>query len=252
MIRLIVSDVDGTLLRDGAAALSPTLIEQIKKLRTRGMLFCAASGRSCPSLRSLFAPIADDLLFIADDGALTVKGTQILFSSPISEKSLSAVMSTVRDAGEGCVLSYHTYEGLYAFSSEKQTVLRERFGGQTRTLDDPAGISGVFKLGLFRAGMPLRNAVKAQSDLRVSYEDAEWLELSPAGCDKGTALQALQRRLGISRAQTMAFGDNANDQTMLQNAGIAYRMKNSRYDLSVITKNSTDSAEETLRLFFRL
>ena len=45
MIKLVVSDIDGTLLEDGGHELNPELFEVILKLREKGMQFAAASGR---------------------------------------------------------------------------------------------------------------------------------------------------------------------------------------------------------------
>ena len=59
MIQLVVSDIDGTLLQDGANTIPPAIFEQIARLRERGIRFCPASGRQYTSLRKLFAPVAD-------------------------------------------------------------------------------------------------------------------------------------------------------------------------------------------------
>ena len=45
MIKLIVSDVDGTLVEDGSADINPELFEVILKLREKGIQFAIASGR---------------------------------------------------------------------------------------------------------------------------------------------------------------------------------------------------------------
>ena len=45
MIKLIVSDIDGTLLRDGGNELNPELFDVILKLRKQGMQFAAATGK---------------------------------------------------------------------------------------------------------------------------------------------------------------------------------------------------------------
>ena len=59
MIRLVVSDIDGTLLLNGAAEIDPEIFRQIARLREKGIAFCPASGRQYTSLRKLFAPAAD-------------------------------------------------------------------------------------------------------------------------------------------------------------------------------------------------
>ena len=70
MIKLIVSDIDGTLLPYGSAALDEKLFELILRLRERGVIFCPASGRQYHSLRALFAPVCDELTYLCENGAI--------------------------------------------------------------------------------------------------------------------------------------------------------------------------------------
>ena len=57
MIRLIASDLDGTLLQNGAQVLSPEIFKLIPALKKKGIHFIAASGRQYANLRRLFAPL---------------------------------------------------------------------------------------------------------------------------------------------------------------------------------------------------
>ena len=57
-IKLICSDIDGTLLQYGKKELESEIFEQIRELHWRDILFCPASGRQYTSLRKLFAPVA--------------------------------------------------------------------------------------------------------------------------------------------------------------------------------------------------
>ena len=64
MVRLIASDLDGTLLQNGQYDVSDKAIDLIKKLRDYDVLFAPASGRQLSSLKKLFAKVADDLIYI--------------------------------------------------------------------------------------------------------------------------------------------------------------------------------------------
>ena len=70
MVKLIVSDIDGTLLPYGQTTLSPTLFPVIRALKERGVIFCPASGRQYHSLRGLFAPVQDELAYLCENGAI--------------------------------------------------------------------------------------------------------------------------------------------------------------------------------------
>ena len=70
MIRLVASDIDGTLLRNGAKSIDPALFDQIRRMGERGIRFCPASGRQYSSLRRLFEPVADELSYLCENGAV--------------------------------------------------------------------------------------------------------------------------------------------------------------------------------------
>ena len=58
MIRLIVSDIDGTLIDSTEGSVSPRIFEQIERLSGEGIVFTPASGRQYRSLRRLFERVA--------------------------------------------------------------------------------------------------------------------------------------------------------------------------------------------------
>ena len=69
MIRLIASDIDGTLIKDSTPDLYPEMVEAIEKLTERGILFCAASGRQYDSIKNVFRDVKADIAYIAENGA---------------------------------------------------------------------------------------------------------------------------------------------------------------------------------------
>lgn len=75
MIKLVASDVDGTLVPDGTFEINPEIYDVIKKLKEKGITFAAASGRQYASLKKLFAPVADLILYIPDNGGF-VRGSK--------------------------------------------------------------------------------------------------------------------------------------------------------------------------------
>lgn len=82
-IRLICSDIDGTLLQYGKKELSGEIFEQIRELHRRGILFCPASGRQYTSLRKLFAPVADCCVFLCQNGGVLYKDKQCIAKNPM-------------------------------------------------------------------------------------------------------------------------------------------------------------------------
>ncbi len=63
MIKLIASDIDGTLVKDGCHDINPELYDVILKLREKGIQFAAASGRQWVSIESIFDPIKEKISY---------------------------------------------------------------------------------------------------------------------------------------------------------------------------------------------
>lgn len=87
MVKLIASDLDGTLLKNGAQELNTTVFQQILALRENGIYFVAASGRQYENLRRLFAPVKDDISYIAENGSLCIHKGNILARGTDSERT---------------------------------------------------------------------------------------------------------------------------------------------------------------------
>ena len=61
MIKLIASDIDGTLIKDSTPDLYPEMVQAVRRLKEKGIIFCAASGRQYESVRNVFREVADDI-----------------------------------------------------------------------------------------------------------------------------------------------------------------------------------------------
>ena len=79
MIKLVASDLDGTLLLNGAQSLPEELFPLIKELKELGILFVAASGRQYANMKRMFAPVVDDMAFIAENGGLAIQNEKVLY-----------------------------------------------------------------------------------------------------------------------------------------------------------------------------
>lgn len=82
-IKMICSDIDGTLLQYGRQKLEGEIFDQIRALHDRGILFCPASGRQYTSLRLLFEPVADCCVFLCENGGVLFKDEQCIAENPM-------------------------------------------------------------------------------------------------------------------------------------------------------------------------
>ena len=79
MVKLIVSDFDGTLLPYGQRELSCAQKDFISRALTSGIAVAVSSGRTCNELASYLPEFKDSLYFIGCDGAYYLKNGRLLF-----------------------------------------------------------------------------------------------------------------------------------------------------------------------------
>ena len=85
MIKFVATDLDGTLL-DGERRLPEAIFPLIRQLERLGVLFAPASGRQYANVKKLFEPVANDVLFICENGALVKYRGKTLHLSPIRDR----------------------------------------------------------------------------------------------------------------------------------------------------------------------
>ncbi len=246
MIRLVATDMDGTLFAEGSRSVKPELLDVIVKLRRKGIIFVAASGRQYPSMRGVFAPILQDLIFIADNGGYVFSQGREIERVVFEPDLLRETIRYARTKGDRVLLE--TAEKTYTDSSDlafRDLLVKDYQVDlvQVRDLleaDEPA-LKVALRCDSDAASIAAPAAQYFQGRLNVLASGAYWVDFIPAGVDKGNALAKLQKLLHISREETMAFGDNENDLGMLAQAGESYAVANARDAVKQKAKYLTDS-----------
>ncbi len=96
MIKLIVSDVDGTLVEDGSPALNPELFEVILKLREKGLQVVIASGRPWASVQNTFEPVKEKIFYVSNNGAYVGCYGRCLYAYSIGGPLVKRLVEKVR------------------------------------------------------------------------------------------------------------------------------------------------------------
>ena len=91
MIKLIVSDMDGTLVND-EKKIDETIYEILPKLKERGTRFVVASGRQYPSLCKDFQEHVKDVVIVSENGAFIMDNGKELFSRCMTREEVNACL----------------------------------------------------------------------------------------------------------------------------------------------------------------
>ena len=93
-VKLIVSDLDGTLLNSNHEV-SSKFFKLFKILQSKNILFVAASGRPYYSMIDKLAPIKNDIIIVSENGGLAVKKNDLLISNTFKTENLNAISDII-------------------------------------------------------------------------------------------------------------------------------------------------------------
>ena len=247
MIKLIASDIDGTLVKDGCHDINPELYDVILKLREKGIQFAAASGRQWGSIESIFDPIKEKIFYLSDNGAYVGLHGRRLYTNPIDRQTVMDLIHDVRRK-EGLEIMLSGPDIIY-METKNQDVLDWMINGykfRIQQVEDLTAVDSEFiKVSVYRehdVESHTRDLQEKYGDLlKITTAGDMWLDCMKKGINKGQAVKLLQDSLGIKQSETMAFGDQLNDVEMLQQAYYSFAVGNAREEVKAAAKFQTDT-----------
>ncbi len=266
MIKLIATDMDGTLL-DSRKRLPEDILPVIRALRAQGRTFIVASGRQYNALRRDLEDIADDIVFIAENGALIVENDQDLFIDPLDPAELAPILDAAKglDGVYACVCTAH--RALVEASSSAEFIRSmQLYYASTEIVPDLKaaceGLDDVCKVAFFDEGdaaaheLPVLKA-RLGDRLAVILSGEQWVDVMKPGVNKGRAMRMLMQMKGAAPQDCMAFGDYLNDYELLACVGESYAMANALPEIKAIAKyiapsNDDNGVVQALRERFAL
>ncbi len=250
-IKLIAADLDGTLLNT-QKRFSPDLFKVIHELRERGIYFAPASGRQYYNLREMFAPIADELSYISENGTMVCDGIKIVSFDEMSPNEVQRIIENARELeGVNAILSCRG--GAYYEEKEDEVFLKNMslYYARRVYVSDLVTVAlsePVCKVALFGSNLAERCIIPAfhsfKETSQIALSGADWVDLMRPGMSKGKAVTTLRKQLGFGFDECMAFGDYLNDLELIQSVGESYAMDNAHPDLKAAAKHICPSNDD--------
>jgi Cof subfamily protein (haloacid dehalogenase superfamily) len=250
-IRLVISDVDGTLVtRD--KRLTPATLAAVDALRKRGVMFTITSSRPSFGMAALIKALDLQLPVGPFNGSCIVNPDLSVVQEHVippaaARQSLALFKRWGIDAWifTNSAWIAHRDDGKYV-PHEQMTILTDPLMVEDDTpyLDKACKIVGVsadFEL-LARCETELQAELGAQAHAARSQD--YYLDITPPAFDKGTFVAAMGARLGIPPQQTATIGDMQNDVPMFKTSGLSFAMGNASDAVKAYATHVTASNED--------
>jgi len=252
---LVAIDIDGTLVHDDGY-LSPKVVEEVARVRALGHEVIVATGRSASNAFPVIKDVGIEHGFsVCSNGAVTIaldknhpRGYQhhevITFDPREVLTSLIEHLPNAHFAVENVDGSYHFHRPfpIYALGdNNKETSIEE-------LMDEP--VSRVVVLSPEHDVEEFLGLIGKVGLHSVSYAIGytAWLDISPQGISKASALETRRAELGIKPNQVISIGDGRNDIQMFEwtraGGGFAFAMGQGPEEVKAAATAVTSSVED--------
>lgn len=233
MIKLIMSDMDGTLL-DENGNLPPDFDAVMEELKARGILFAPASGRQYYALLRQFQKYENDFIFVAENGTCGMREGKTLFYSAMDPAVVREMLGVAKKIPQAQVVLCGR-NSAYILSEQEPIFMQEvgMYYARCKMVDDFDQVEDdILKISLcdLSEGGSEFNAyphfVPYKGRQQVVVSSRLWMDVMNMDVNKGIAAKRIQELLGILPVECMVFGDYMNDYEMMSSAYYSYAMEN--------------------------
>lgn len=256
-IKLVLSDIDGTIL-DDKNQLDQNLHAQIKRLRQEKIPFVLCSARSPEGMYSIAKKLGLEEAPIASyNGAYIVQnlstGQQVISDHRLSNEVVDSMLKMINRDFPTTSINLYSEEKWYVSRHDKWNSLESEITELKPEVTDLSQFiqtAPVHKLLLIDEAKRVHRLMEELEKARfphVSFilSKDNYLEVTAKNATKKKALQSLANYFQLELDDTMAIGDNFNDVPMLVEAGTGVAMNNAPDQVKsvadVITKSNTEN-----------
>lgn len=251
--------MDGCLL-DGKGNLPSDFEETFALMEEKGVVFAAASGRSIAGLKKPFGSFAEKMAFATDNGASAYFREEQLFSNTLTPEDYLPIIEEARKHPGVipviCGTKTAWMENVDSYSDEVIKEFQKYFPTWSECSFDSVP-DDVIKVALLYFDDIEKNIYPYfekfnNGKILCKVTAYVWIDVFDASVSKGTAVGALQERLGISKDETIVFGDYLNDIPMAEYASRSFAPSNAHADVKstftdVIGSNDEGTVTKTIR-----
>ena len=257
MIKLIASDLDGTLFKEHDQSLPKETLELIHEITKKGCHFIAASGRQYDNMLNIFESIKDDISFISENGALCVDKDIVLRRDTIDPQLCKDIIRAIHEDGRYDIdVSCDKTCYLEDRNPDFIRLVRDEFGNTSTIIKNAEDIDEpIMKICIYSNNDSSENFLaflKTMKDkfgnrIKIVTSGNFWMDFIAPDSNKGNALRFYMEKFGVTPDECVAFGDQYNDIEMLDEVTHSCVVDTCAAGVEKHAKYTTSNVTESLR-----
>lgn len=254
MIKLVASDLDGTLLFKGAQSLPEEIFPLIRQLKELGILFVAASGRQYANMKKMFRPVADDMAYISENGGIAVYNGKVLYQDSFEPGLVREIAESIYNK-EGSEFTCSTKDFYYIRPKTEhfRDLMINVVGNICKEINSFDEITEpCMKLAVYERGGLQDDTIHYWNErfgdrCTVVTSGTAWVDFIPFDTNKAKGVEQYQKILGIKPEECIVFGDEYNDIAMLKSVPYSFAMAHAKDGVKQAASYETERVETILK-----
>ncbi|AGX45101.1 Cof-type HAD-IIB family hydrolase [Clostridium saccharobutylicum] len=270
MIKLIASDMDGTLLNSDHK-ISKENLEAIKKAQEMGVHFAIATGRIYSDVEPFLKEYGIKCECVVMNGAEYRDEDGNVLESIDIDKNKAVEIFDMIESNEVSAEIY-TNKGLYTIDTKEKALIQiayrvqafnpgtsfeeaiiiakqhSHFTGLNYITDIKKFLNSDIKIGKFVAfynneetTIEVKNKLESVKGLAISSTFTKNIEINNVNAQKGLILAKVAQKMGIEKDEVMVIGDSFNDYSMFTEFPVSFAMENAMPEIKKVAKHITDT-----------
>ncbi|AQY52189.1 HAD-superfamily hydrolase [Listeria weihenstephanensis FSL R9-0317] len=265
MIKLVITDMDGTFL-NSKGDFNRELYREVKQLMLdKNVAFAPCTGKQCDRVEQIFGPEDSRDLWILGDSASRIKRNgEFVYESLIKNEMGLAIIAKL----EAIRLDYVIIACTSAGAIVKDTIDEAIFNKMKNSYSELRKVADFNDIDLDFVKITVYDAKEDCFNTRdqlaeffdkahIVASEAAWIDITDVGVHKGTTVARLQEILGVTHDETMVFGDGLNDLELMEAGLYSFAMRNGFQETKdaanyIVRSNDEDGVLQTIKQILAL
>lgn len=252
MIKLIISDLDGTFLNDRGDYDRQLFAKVYEQMAKQGVHFVACTGKQCERVEELFGDYCDKIWIVGDSATAIKFNGEFIYRSFLANQLGQQIIATLEQVNKNHVIIACTANGAAIKANLpdrlKQKV-RQSYAAMIEVDDFKTITDDFIKITVYdenqQCPQTRTHLTPYENQAYIVVSEAAWIDITEHNVHKGNTIKKLQQLLDVDYGQTMAFGDGYNDIELLQQAQYSFAMRNAFDETKAVARFITGYNDES-------
>src|SRR5699024_248046 len=250
-MKLIVTDLDGTLLNNNETYDTEIFNNVYSKMKEKNIEFAICTGKQCERVEELFTNSNLKIWVMGDSATRITRQKKLVKEFPMNQSIALKMVESMKEFDSDLIIIACTNDGAFIRENIKDEyfkIIRGSYANLKKVHPTQEVTGNLLEITVYdtskRATRLAHHLKSFKEQLYIVASEPAWLDVTEFNINKRKTVEELQKLLGVTKEDTMSFGDGENDVELMNAAKYSFAMRNASGNTKKAAHFITKSNEE--------